>query len=120
MVAGPLLASVNPSDITASRALTAVDFTFDVVRINAAGVVAITIPTIAAMTSLAGSPGQIRALVFQVLGGGVPTFAGATAATTINNTAGPTTVLPLGGTPVTNGFYVLIQQSVGGNAWTLQ
>lgn len=119
LIAGPLLAAASASDITATRALTAADFGFDVVTINAAGVVAITVPTIAAL-ALASTPGKLRALVFRVTGGGIPTFAGATASTTINGTAGPTTALPLGGAPVTNGYYVLVQQAVGGNAWTLQ
>lgn len=116
--ATPGLVSVNPTDITASRAITAADFAGGILRINSAGVVAITLPTVAAM-GLAATAGQVRVIAFEVLGGGIPTFAGATASTTINGTAGPTTVLPLGGAPVTNGFYVLTQQAVGADTWSL-
>lgn len=112
------LVTINPADITASRAITAADFAGGILRINSAGVVAITLPTVAAM-ALAATAGQARILAFEVLGGGIPTFAGATASTTINGTAGPTTVLPLGGAPVTNGFYVLTQQAVGADTWSL-
>lgn len=119
MVAGPLLASVNPVDVTASRALTAADFGFDILRVNAAGVVALTLPTMAAL-ALAATPGQVRALVIENVGAGIPTFAGATSSTTINAVAGPTTVLPLGGAPVTGGYYALVEKAVAGNDWTLQ
>lgn len=119
IVAGPLLASVNPVDVTASRAITAADFGYDILRVNAAGVVALTLPTLAAM-ALAATPGKVRALVIEVLGGGIPTFAGATSSSSINSTAGPSTALPLGGAPVTGGYYALVQRSVGSDNWTLQ
>ena len=112
------LATLNPTDITVSRAIAAADFGTGILRINSAAVVAITLPTVAAM-ALAATAGQVRMLAVEVLGGGIPTFAGATASTTINGTAGPTTVLPLGGAPVTNGIYVLTQQAVGSDAWSL-
>ena len=101
-----------------SRAIAAADFGAGILRLNSAAVIAVTLPTVAAM-ALAVTAGQIRMLAFEVLGGGVPTFAGATASTIINGTAGPATVLPLGGAPVTNGLYLLSQQAVGSDTWTL-
>lgn len=112
------LATLNPTAVTVSRAITAADFGAGILPINAAGVVAITMPTVAAM-GVAATAGSVRMLAVEVLGGGIPTFAGATASTIINGTAGPTTVLPLGGAPVTNGIYVLTQQAVGSDAWSL-
>lgn len=112
------LATLNPTAVTVSRAIVAADFGAGILTTNSASVVAITLPTVAAMAVVA-TAGQVRMLAFEVLGGGIPTFAGATASTTINGTAGPTTVLPLGGAPVTNGIYVLTQQAVGSDAWSL-
>lgn len=112
------LIGANGTDVTSSRDLTSADFVGTVLRINAAGSVAITVPTVAAM-SLAATSGQLRVIAFEVVAAGIPTFAGKTASTTINGTAGTSTVLPLGGAPVQYGFYVLTQLAVGGNDWSL-
>ncbi len=109
---------VGGTDITASRALTSADFDGTVRRINSASVVAVTVPTVASMT-LPATTGQLRAVAFQVTGAGIPTFSGATSSTTINGTAGTTTVFPIGGAPVRYGFYVLTQLAVGGDDWSL-
>ena len=110
---------VNGTDITATRAIAESDFGAGVLRINAAGVVALTLPTVASLAFTA-TPGKVRVLLLQVIGAGIPTFAGATASTTINGVAGPTTVLPVGGAPVRYGHYVLTQLSAGADAWSLE
>jgi hypothetical protein len=74
------LVGLDGTDITASRALTSADFAGSILSINAAGVVAITVPTVSAM-SLAATAGKVRACLFYVEGAGIPTFAGATAST---------------------------------------
>lgn len=122
--ATPGILALDGTDITASRDLTAADFDGAVMSINAAGVVAITVPTVAAM-SLAATSGNVRTIAFFVEGAGIPTFAGATASTSINGTAGTTTVLPgssagVGGAaPVRYQFYILTQTTVGGDGWSL-
>ena len=108
----------NAVDITASRALVAADFGTGVMRINASGVVAITVPTVATM-GLAATSGRLRVMAFECFGSGIPTFAGATSSTSINGTAGTTTVLPLGGAPVRYKFVVLTQLAPGADAWSL-
>lgn len=113
------LASLNAADITSSRALASTDFGTGIIRLNAAGVIAITVPTVASM-GLAATAGKLRVIAFEVLGGGIPTFAGATSSTSINGTAGTTTVLPLGGAPVTFQVLVLMQTAAGADTWTLQ
>ena len=113
------LVGLNVTDITASRNLAATDFNGSVTRINSAGVIAITVPLVATM-ALTATAGQLRVIAFEVLGGGIPTFAGSTAGTSINGTAGTSTVLPLGGNPVTYGIYVLTQTAVGADTWSLQ
>jgi hypothetical protein len=110
---------VQAAEATASRALVADDFADKVLSINSAGVVALTVPTVA-LLGLSATPGCLRVAAFQVTGAGIPTFAGATAATTINGTAGTSTVLPLGGAPVQYGHYTLTQLAVGGNDWSLE
>lgn len=110
---------VNATDVTATRALAASDFSTGVLRINSASVVALTLPTVAALALIA-TPGKTRTLVFQVIGAGIPTFAGATASTSINGVAGTTTVLPVSGAPLRYGHYVLKQLSVGADAWSLE
>lgn len=115
---------LNPTDITATRALTSADFDLGILRINSAGVSAITIPTVAAM-SLSATTGRVRRLAFMVVGAGTPTFAGATSSTSLNSTAGTATVLPgsnagVGGTAIgTHGLILLIQEAVGSNNWSL-
>jgi len=108
----------NAVDITASRALVAADFGTGVMRINSSGVVAITVPTVATM-GLAATSGRLRVMAFECFGSGIPTFAGATSSTSINGTAGTTTVLPLGGAPVRYKFVVLTQLAPGSDAWSL-
>ena len=108
----------NAVDITASRALVAADFGTGVMRINASGVVAITVPTVVTM-GLAATSGRLRVMAFECFGSGIPTFAGATSSTSINGTAGTTTVLPLGGAPVRYKFVVLTQLAPGADAWSL-
>ena len=108
----------NAVDITASRTLVAADFGTGVMRINASGVVAITVPTVATM-GLAATSGRLRVMAFECFGSGIPTFAGATSSTSINGTAGTTTVLPLGGAPVRYKFVVLTQLAPGADAWSL-
>lgn len=114
--AGPNL-TLNPTQITASRALTAADFTGGILVINAAGVVAITVPTLAV---LGLSTAFQWTAAFRNIGAGIPTFAGATAGTSINGVAGTTTVLPLGGAPVQNGDYLLGTLGVGTDTWNLE
>lgn len=111
-------ATENPTQITATRALTAADFGQGVITINAAGVVAITVPTLAAM-GLSSLPGKTRYIAFRVLGGGIPTFAGATSSSTINGTVGPTTVTPVGGAPVTYDIVMLEQTAPNSDTWAL-
>lgn len=130
VITGPLgslpgsVLDLNLTDITGSRAITAADFDTGILRINAAGVVAITVPTVAAM-SLSATPGRVRRLIFFVAGAGTPTFAGATSSTSLNGTAGASTALPgsnagVGGNAIgTHGFILLIQESVGSNNWSL-
>lgn len=111
---------INATEITVSRDLTAADFDAGpVFVINAAGVVAITVPTVAAM-ALPSTTGQIRYIAFYVKGAGIPTFAGKTGSTILNGTAGTTTVLPLGGAPVRYGHYVLTQAEAGSDSWSLE
>lgn len=110
---------LNGTDITASRALTAADFIGGMIRLNHATVaIAITVPTVAAM-SLPATTGRVRTLTFLVEGAAIPTFAGATASTTLNGVAGTTTVTPISGTPVRYGTVTLMQRAVGGNDWVL-
>jgi hypothetical protein len=109
---------LNAVDIAGNRAFAAADFGTGLLRVNAAGVVAITVPTVAVM-GLAATPGKIRVIAFIIFGAGIPTFAGATAATTINGTAGATTVLPVGGAPKQYQIVVLTQTAVGADAWSL-
>ena len=107
------------ADVTATRAIAASDFGAGIMPINAAGVVALTLPTVASM-DLTGS-GNV--LPIQVMGTGIPTFAGATASTTINGVAGMTTVLPgsvdgVGGAaPIKYQIYVFTQVGSTDN-WT--
>lgn len=115
----PGLEQLNGTDITVTRALALADFGAGLIRLNAAGVIALTLPTVAAL-ALPATPGAVRKLRFLVAGAGIPTFAGATAGTSINGVAGATTVLPLGGAPVSGGIYTLTQRSVGADVWTLQ
>jgi hypothetical protein len=110
--------TINGTDITASRALTAADFGSGIIRINAAGVVAITVPTLAAM-GLALTPGKVRTIAFQIQGAGIPTFAGATASTSINGFNGPTVAQPVAGTPLQYQYVVLSQAASGADAWLL-
>jgi hypothetical protein len=109
---------INATDITASRALTAADFGTGIIRINSAGVVAITVPTLAAM-GLPLTPGFVRTIAFEIVGVGIPTFAGATASTSINAVNGPTTVLPVNGAPKQHQYVVLSQRASGADAWLL-
>lgn len=117
--AQPGLVGVLGTDVTSSRDLASTDFDGRILRINSGSVVAITVPTVSAM-SLTATAGQLRATAFEIVGAGIPTFAGKTASTTINGTAGTTTVLPLGGAPVRYGHYVLTQLAVGGDDWSLE
>lgn len=116
------------TDITASRALIAADFLAGVIRLNHATVViAIAVPTVASM-GLPATPGRVHTLTFLVEGAAIPTFAGATASTTINGTAGTTTVFPgswagTGGAAPARGNVVTLMQRVAGGAgddWILQ
>ena len=84
------VADLNGTDITATRAIVAGDFGTGIIRLNAAGVIALTLPTVAAM-ALAATPGKVRTLMFHVIGAGIPTFAGVTASTSLNGVAGATT-----------------------------
>lgn len=110
-------------EITASRALAATDFGVGVINLNAAGVIALTVPTVAAM-ALPSTPGQRRVIGFYFKGAGIPTIAGATSSTKINGTAGTTTVL-LGSSNGTGGvaptqwqYAALTQDVIGGDDWT--
>ena len=125
---GPALGStvdLNPVDITASRAITGADFGTGIIRLNSAAVIALTLPTVAAM-GLAATAGKVRTMIFECIGAGVPTFAGATASTVINGTAGTTTVLPQsvagvgGAAPTQYQYVVLTQTAVGSDTWSLQ
>jgi hypothetical protein len=119
-IAGPVAGqiTINPTDITASRALTAADFGSGVIRINAAAAIAITVPTLAAM-GLPLTPGKVRTIAFQIEGAGIPTFAGATAATSLNGVAGTTIVPPISGAPVRYQYVVLSQSASGADSWLL-
>ena len=110
--------TINGTDITTSRALTAADFGTGIIRVNAAGVVAITVPTLAAM-GLPLTPGKVRTIAFQLQGAGIPTWAGATASTSINGIAGPTVSAPVAGTPLQRQYVVLSQAASGSDAWLL-
>lgn len=114
----PGTVALNPTDITASRAIALADFGSGLMSINAAGVVAITLPTVAAL-ALPATPGKVRVMAFLIENAGIPTFAGATASTTINGVAGPTTVLPVGGAPKQWQIVVLTQTGVGSDSWSL-
>jgi hypothetical protein len=114
----PGLTAINPVDITASRALTAADFGTGIIRINAGAAIAITVPTLAVM-GLPLATGLVRIIAFQIEGAGIPTFAGATGATSINGTAGPTLVPPISGAPVRYQYVVLSQAASGSNSWLL-
>ena len=108
----------NPVDITTSKALVAGDFGTGVLRVNSSSVVAITVPTVAAL-GLAATAGRIRVVPFELYGTGIPTFAGLNSSTTINGTAGPSTAVPLGGTARRYQFLVLSQLAPGSDAWSL-
>ena len=110
---------LNATDVISSRAIALADFSSGVLRVNSAIAVAITLPTVASL-ALVSTPGKVRSLVFQVIGLGIPTFAGATAGTSINGIAGPTTVLPARGAPVQYGHNTLTQLSVGSDLWSLE
>jgi hypothetical protein len=114
----PGLTAINPVDITASRPLTAADFGTGIIRINAAAAIDITVPTLAAM-GLTLATGLVRIIAFQIEGAGTPTFSGATAATSINGTAGPTLVPPVSGAPARYQYVVLSQAASGSNSWLL-
>jgi hypothetical protein len=113
------LIGIDGTEITSSRDLVSADFDGSIQVINSASVVAITVPTVATM-ALTSTPGQVRVIAFYVKGAGIPTFAGKTASTILNGTAGATTVLPLGGAPVRYGHYVLTQADVGSDSWSLE
>lgn len=119
---GPVVGAsidLNPVDIAATRALTAADFGTGIVRLNSSSsAIALTLPTVAAM-ALSATAGKVRTIIFEVIGTIIPTFAGATASTSINGVAGATTVLPLGGAPVQYGLYMLTQTAVGSDSWSL-
>ena len=115
----PGVISQNPTDITASRLLVAGDFGTGILRINSASAVALTLPTVAAM-GLPATPNKLRTIAFEIFGAGLPTFAGSTAATSVNGVAGPSVGLPLGGTPKRYQFLVLTQLAPGSDAWSLQ
>lgn len=108
----------NAADIAGSQAITAAMFGTGIIRINTASVAAITLPTIAAM-GLAATPGRVRIMAFELYGSGIPTFAGATSATSINGVVGPTVVTPLNGAPLRYQFVVLTQLAPGSDAWSL-
>lgn len=103
------------ADVTASRDIAAADFTAGIMPVNAAGAVALTLPTAAAMT-LAGS-GNVLAI--QLMGAGTVTIAGKTSSTTINGVAGPTVVAPADGALVRYGSPALLMQIGSTDAWTL-
>lgn len=109
---------LNGTSITSTRAIAASDFGTGIVVLNSGSVIALTLPTVASM-SLAATTGRVRQIIFYVAGAGIPTFAGATSSTSINGTAGTSTVLPLGGAPVQYGYYVLVQTAVGADTWSL-
>ena len=73
-----------------------------------------TLPTVASM----GLAGSGNVMPIQMMGTGVPTFAGATSSTTINGVAGTTTVLPTSGAPVQYGI-LLLTQIGSSDAWVL-
>ena len=110
--------TINGTDITASRALTAADFGTGIIRINAGAAVNITVPTLAAM-GLALTPGKIRTIAFEFIGVGTPTWAGATSGTSINGVVGPTVAQPVAGTPLHYQYVVLSQAASGSDAWLL-
>ena len=111
--------AVDTVDTTASRDLTATDFGSGIIRLNSSGVIAVTVPTLVAM-GLAPVAGSLYIAAFEVVGGGIPTFAGKTAATTVNGVAGPIPVNPLFGAPVTYGIYILMQTGNSDDDWSLQ
>ena len=106
------------TDYTNARVIAAADFGSGVIRLNSGSAFAVTLPTLATM-SLAATPGLLRSITFLIVGAGIPTFAGTTASTTINGTAGTATVLPVGGAPVQYQFVTLTQTAVGSDAWVL-
>jgi hypothetical protein len=101
--------------ISSSRALTGEDFAYDVIPVTAAA--AITVPTVASL-GLSSATKLLR-LQFNIQTAGSVTFAGATSSTSLNGTAGTTTVTPASGA-VTNLVPVVLEQlAVGGDAWIL-
>jgi hypothetical protein len=110
--------TISPTDITASRALTAADFGVGIIRVNAGAAIALTLPTLAAM-GLPLTPGKVRTIAFEIIGAGIPTWAGATAATSINGVNGPTVAQPVAGTPLQYQYVVLSQAASGADAWLL-
>ena len=110
------LVSVNPAaDITANYTLVAADFGAGLRRVNSATPVVITVPSIAVL-GLAATAGQERIAMFDNVGAGALTFAGAAAGQIINGTAGPTAAA-LSTAQFTQAL--LKQQAVGSDAWSL-
>ena len=115
----PGTVAVNATDITANKTIAATDFGTGVLRINptpASTVINITVPTVASMF-LPASPGRLRAMAFEVLSTGVPTFTGSAGVTINGVLAGA--ALPLGGAPKRYQFLVLTQTAVGSDVWSL-